>query len=1052
MSSKYIFSFFQCIISVCIGIDVNGQSFQNLYEKGEKALLFAKYDSAAIHFEAAKQIAESKGDWLAHVNCLNKLSETSASKYDPQKAKSYALEAIQMATENLASNHIQLTLAINNLGNAYYLTGKHEAALVEYKKVMKVYDGLPDDQKKTLSAPVIMGIGNIYYSKYQYRDALVHFKEALELNELFFGKNHPNVAYSYMSLGNLYRNMGSFGNAEENYNKALAILTQFFGENHPSVASCYVGRAAIFAGNRQNELALQFYLKAQAIYEQFYDPFNPNFGDVLLGLGDICKNERRYENAISYYKNALDIFLVSVGREHQNSVRANLEIGNAYMYEEKIRQALDYYNQVLEINYMLVGENHVNTSGAYNNLGGVYYFIGNYDLSMKYYQRALKIDQSIFGNDHPSVANCYYNISRVYTEKGDTKMALDYIQKAINSSIINFEESDIYTNPSLLNYFDDKDLMWYLNSKGETLEAGFKANANVKGLDVALNSYVLSDSLIDKIRESYTDKEDQADLAKITNRIYASAVNAAYLLAKLITPENVKHISYNAIYDKKLKEYKDRLFYFSEKSKACMLFSSVAKSNAKNFGGVPDSLLQKEIKLKNDISQCTQELYIHADPEIKKELVKKLFESNRDYDALLIKLEKEHPKYHDLKYDIGVVTTEQIQKFLPDSAMLISYLISKDDLFIIQITKNDIKINKEAYNGPDFEKKVRGMRNSITSIAEETFIKCAYSIYKDLIPFKIPQNIKKIIVIPDGPIHYIPFEALIEQPKNENTAYDKLPYLINKYEFSYSYAANLVYRIFNNTKIQKEKASDELYALAPVKFEYTRVITDESKSQNPKTSLNKDVELSRQINTQIIIEKYPELLGTETEVNHLKEIYSISGKSFVVSLYDQASETRLKNDKIGNYKYLHFATHGFVSDVAPEKSGILLFQNDKKEDGILYAGEIYNVSLNAELVVLSACETGLGKTAFGEGLVGMGRSLIYAGAKNLIVSLWTVSDEATNQLMLFFYKNIVSQNVPFEKGKSLDYSTSLRKAKLELMKNKDYAAPYYWAPFILLGK
>jgi len=149
-----------------------------------------------------------------------------------------------------------------------------------------------------------------------------------------------------------------------------------------------------------------------------------------------------------------------------------------------------------------------------------------------------------------------------------------------------------------------------------------------------------------------------------------------------------------------------------------------------------------------------------------------------------------------------------------------------------------------------------------------------------------------------------------------------------------------------------------------------------------------------------------------------------------------------------NYKYLHFATHGFVNTDKPELSGIFLAQDSTlDEDGILYQGEIYNLELNADLTVLSACETGLGKIKKGEGLIGLTRALLYAGSRNIIVSLWSVADESTSELMIDFYKNLLEGNQLLS-----EFSKPLQKAKLKMIEEGKYAHPFYWSPFILIGK
>ncbi|MEQ8535039.1 MAG: CHAT domain-containing protein, partial [Imperialibacter sp.] len=147
---------------------------------------------------------------------------------------------------------------------------------------------------------------------------------------------------------------------------------------------------------------------------------------------------------------------------------------------------------------------------------------------------------------------------------------------------------------------------------------------------------------------------------------------------------------------------------------------------------------------------------------------------------------------------------------------------------------------------------------------------------------------------------------------------------------------------------------------------------------------------------------------------------------------------------LGQYKFLHFATHGMVNEAKPELSRIFLSPGND-EDGSLYSGEIYSLGINADLVNLSACETGLGKVTRGEGIIGLSRALMYAGAKNLIVSLWQVADASTASLMIEFYKQHL-----YHSDNNL-FADDLRKAKLSLLNSENYKDPYYWAPFILVG-
>ena len=158
-----------------------------------------------------------------------------------------------------------------------------------------------------------------------------------------------------------------------------------------------------------------------------------------------------------------------------------------------------------------------------------------------------------------------------------------------------------------------------------------------------------------------------------------------------------------------------------------------------------------------------------------------------------------------------------------------------------------------------------------------------------------------------------------------------------------------------------------------------------------------------------------------------------------------ATEEELKSDKIAGHKFLHLATHGFINEEHPDLSGLIFYGTDdsSSNDGILYAGDIFNLTLNADLLVLSACEIGLGKTINGEGIYGLTRAFFYAGANNLIVSLWQVADKSTSVLMINFYKNILN---------GVDYSSALRQIKLDMIKGGLYSYPLEWSPFILIGR
>jgi CHAT domain-containing protein len=284
----------------------------------------------------------------------------------------------------------------------------------------------------------------------------------------------------------------------------------------------------------------------------------------------------------------------------------------------------------------------------------------------------------------------------------------------------------------------------------------------------------------------------------------------------------------------------------------------------------------------------------------------------------------------------------------------------------------------------------------------DSYAKTSRTLGRVLIP-KVPQNIEEVILIPSGRLGTLPFEAL---PAKIGADFASSKFLVDQLAISYEFSAGLILQK-QKTVTRMEKPS--IFLCAPVQFP-------------EKDNLN-------------------DLPGTEKEVTDIAELFSASNKA--VSTRLDANESLVKSGRLESYNYLHFATHGVVDEVEPDQSRIFLNTTDH-EDGNLFAGEIYNLSLNADLTVLSACQTGLGKFSKGEGVIGLSRALVYAGARNLIVSFWSVADESTASLMADFYAILLKQPVP-------DFSKALREAKQKMINENTFREPFYWAPFVLIG-
>ncbi len=314
----------------------------------------------------------------------------------------------------------------------------------------------------------------------------------------------------------------------------------------------------------------------------------------------------------------------------------------------------------------------------------------------------------------------------------------------------------------------------------------------------------------------------------------------------------------------------------------------------------------------------------------------------------------------------------------------------------------------------------------------------------------------------------LPFEALHTQKyttswtdwKNKNY-FAEMPYLVKDYNISYNYSATLFQQSSPKQKTKKVEVTplNDWLAFAPV-FDNANTAGTTPRTRKflaSNSSQNDSIKTRSYLRDGTYVSPLP---GSEKEIETIFDLFEKQGKKAQIKTHQKASEKFIKSNEIKNYKILHFATHGFVNEEKPELSGILfaqdttstlseidkLFGNKPQNEGVLYQSEIYNLKFNANLVVLSACETGLGKITKGEGVIGLTRALLYAGSKNIIVSLWQVSDNSTKKLMINFYKNLLNDK------KQTEFAKHLSKAKRKMIANKKYAHPFFWSPFILIGE
>jgi CHAT domain-containing protein len=377
------------------------------------------------------------------------------------------------------------------------------------------------------------------------------------------------------------------------------------------------------------------------------------------------------------------------------------------------------------------------------------------------------------------------------------------------------------------------------------------------------------------------------------------------------------------------------------------------------------------------------------------------------------------------------LTRAAIQALLDPRAALLEYVLGRDRSFLFVATRESLR----SYRLPpkrEIEPLVKELRAALASPSRREFgryVGAARRLYELLIApaADVLRGQERLLIAPDGALYHLPFEALIgDGAGGGRRGYRDPRYLLNRWAISCTPSASVLAGLRARPARDADSASDKIFlAFADPAYE-----ADLASAPMRTDDLTGRGKLRR-------------LVESSREASEIARLYR--AEDVVIFTRQSAVEEQVKsNEAVGRARRLHFATHARMDEQRPEASGLLLArQADSPEDGVLQIAEVFKLKLQAELVVLSACETGLGRTLNGEGVIGLTRAFMSAGARSVAVSLWQVADASTAELMAGFYRRLEREG---------DKAEALRRAKQELIEAGRYAHPYFWAPFVLSGE
>ncbi len=925
--------------------------------------------------------------------------------------------------------------------DALYATASYRDSFKLYEAAAELFEELEDWEMHVMARS---RVGRYYIKITQYDTALFYINETAEIAILELSPDHDWVGYSYDHIGTCYYYKAIYHTSIEFYQKALKQRLHSLGEKNEMTARCYNNLGNCYLSLDNIDQALHYYQIALNIRNEILDQKDPSFAYTYTAIGTCLSQKGRHDECLNYFKKALSLRKENYGIEHPLTAYSLSDMAMIYQAKKLNKKALPFAEQALKVRIKVFGDQQHTTAHSYQQLGEILMDLSEEDRALIHLNKSLELRINIYGEVHPDVAESYrllggyyskikkekeaiksykkeafiliqihgsshqalaennINLSKIYQSKRELKKALITCQKAFTNIISDFNDLDIYTNPIFNKKQSYNIYLEILSLKAELLDYKYLLDGSEQDLMFAQYSWSTCLNIIDDIRNSYLSENSKLNLSEQVLHIYEKS---------FLNIIQCYQLEQNDI-------YLEQAFVIAEKGKSAVLFSQMNELDARKSLMISSELEQQENELRNLLTQIDVSISIEeskkekADSKIIEKLENQHFDTNRKYEKLIEEFEKSQPNYFDLKYKRETISLSQFQIEIKTldvnkKSAILSYNVIQNIAFVFLIKPNDYKMTQIEL-GNDFKEKIDELNESISFAEFEDFELISSDLYQILIE-PIKNEIKaldKLIIIRDSVMSQLPFETLVK-PNQKKSDFHSIKYLIQEVEIVYHYSASLLLNSIKSEKINNLQ-EDSFLGLAPIDF-----VTN-------KEDLNS-------------------LHRTEEEINFVSSLFENSNKNHITFLKESATKENLIKH-CDAYKFILISTHGFMSE-DENLSGIYFTSNAKESSNILFTSEVYNLKLNASLVVLSSCASGKGQYRRGEGMVAINRGFLYAGSSSILYTQFDIPDESGSEFVKLFFQKII-------KGQT--YSKALKQTIEAIILNPKYS-PIDWASFSLIG-
>jgi tetratricopeptide (TPR) repeat protein/CHAT domain-containing protein len=1023
-------------------------------------------------FEESLTLARASGDRSAISAALNNMGIVHADQGDYRRA----LELYQQSQElnRALDDRRSIAITLNNIGNARREQADYDEALVCYRQSRELFEALGDADG---SARILTNLGLVYQERGEYGKALEYHQESLKrLDQL---GERPAVARAQGNLGNCYEGMGDYRAALAWHRKGLE-LSQTLG-NQWGVAAALGNIAIVFSDQGDYPQALETFRQSLELKRAIGD--RSGQAQTLNNIGNVLKEQGDTSQALSYLEKALamkqalgeknavaqalnNIALVHEQRgdyalalayhlrsltvaerlgDLQGRIRSLCNIGNISMHQGNLAQAGERYGRALKL--AEAAGNRKWMAVLLNNLGLVHESRGEYAEALGFLQRSRELREAM--GDRAGVALASNNIGHTYLSQRKYAAALQACRESLKLSQALGERPSVARS--------------WLNIGDITRRQGHAAEALAayrQGL--ALAETVRSPAIAFGCLSGIGDAERA--------RGQPAAALAAYRRAVQINEEARSRVGggeeeQERFFENKVAPYHGSVELLVAQHRAPEALAVAERARARVLLDVlrrgPIDISRSMTRQEQEREKLLRAELVSLGTQIRREsgrprpdtarlasLNARLQAARRDYEAFQTALYTAHPELKTQRGEMRPLLLREAAGLLPDArTALLEYVVTEKQRLLFVMTRAvagsgraiDLKVYPVPTGPEPLAEEVERFRLQL-SRPDLVYEPLALRLYNRLLrPARRQlQGRTTWIIVPDGPLWELPFQAL--QPRRNH-------FLVE--DAALSYVPSLT--VLRELTARHREAGGRSTASAVERTSRPRtgavssptLLAIGNPALGPRT--RKLVQLAQRGESLV------PLPAAEAEVRRLAQVYGRRESRVLVGA--AAREEQVKAE-LGLCRRLHFATHGFLDSKNPMYSHILLSQGGGgSEDGLLEAWELLQLPLKADLVVLSACETARGRVSAGEGVIGLSWALFVAGCPRTVVSQWKVADASTARLMVAFHRHLQARGTRRDRGSPARMATAqaLRQAALGLRRQRQTAHPYYWAPFVLVG-